>query len=97
MLDEKWANIQEEVILLLDLCHGFPILWNVHSSDYKKPNIRMIFIRKIQEGLSTTIPSITIEDIKQELHELRTQYHKSKIRSSSRNRLELEYVYESML
>ena len=45
-----------------------------------------MFLRKIQEGLSTTIPSKTIEDFKEKLHKLRTQYPKerTKIRSSSR-------------
>ena len=87
------------MILLLELYHGFPILWNVLSSDYKKRNIQIIFLRKFQEGLSTTIPSITVEDINEKLHKLRTQYQKerNKIKSSSRNGLEMEYVYKPML
>ena len=74
-------------------------VYTVHSSEYKKRNVRMVFLRKIQEGLSTSIPSITVEDIKEKLHKLRTQYLKKriKIRSSSRNGLELEYIYEPML
>ena len=47
-----------------------------HSSDYKKRNIRIIFPRKIQEELSTIIPSITIEDIKEKLHKLQARYQK---------------------
>ena len=72
----------------------FSILWNVHSSDYKKLYIRIIFLRKIQEGLSATIPSITIEDIKEKLHKLRMQYQKEhfKIRSSSKIGVGLEDV-----
>ena len=38
----------------------------------------MVFLRKIQEGLSTSIPSITIDDIKEKLHKLRTQYQKER-------------------
>ena len=96
-ISHKW--LQAEVILLLELYHGFPILWNVHSTDYKKRNVRMVFLRKIQEGLSATIPSITVEDINEKLHKLRTQYQKERIKrkSSSRNGLELEYVYKPML
>ena len=59
-VSREW--LREDVILLPEFYHEFPILWNVHSSDYKKRNIRLIYVRKIQEGLSTTIPSITIED-----------------------------------
>ena len=71
-ISHKW--LRAEVILLLELYHGFPILWDVNSTDYKKRNIRKIYIRKIQEGLSTSIPSITIEDIKKKLHKLQTEY-----------------------
>ena len=96
-ISREW--LREEVILLLELYHGFPILWNVHSSDYKKRNVRMVFLRKRLEGILTSIPSTTVEDIKEELHKLGRQYQKEriKIRSSSRNGLELEYVYEPML
>ena len=91
--------LEKEVILLLELYHRFPILWHIHSSDNKKRNIRNIYIRKIQEGLSTSIPTITIEDIKEKIHNLRTQYQKerTKIRSSSRNRVGLEDVYKPRL
>ena len=75
-ISRKW--LREEVILFLELYHGFPILWNVHSTDYKKRNVRIVFLRKIQEGLSTTIPSITIEDVKQNLHKLQGQYQKDR-------------------
>ena len=54
--------------ILLELYHGFPILWHVPPSDHKKHNIRKIHVRKIQERLSTSIPSITIEDIEEKLH-----------------------------
>ena len=96
-ISHKW--LQTEMILLLELYHGFPILWNVHSTDYKKRNVRMVFLKKIQEGLSTSIPTITIEDIKEKIHNLRTQYQKerTKIRSSSRNRVGLEDVYKPRL
>ena len=63
--------LQKDVILLLELYHGFPILWDVHSY-YKTRNLRKIYVIKIQEGLSTSIPSLTIEDIKEKLHKLRT-------------------------
>ena len=75
-MSREW--LREEGISLLDMYHGFPALWNVHSSDYKKHNIRIIFLRKIQEGLLTTIPSIIIEDIKEKLHKLRTKYQKER-------------------
>ena len=89
--------LEKEVILLLELYQRFPILWHIHSSDIKKRNIRNIYIRKIQEGLSTSIPTITIEDIKEKLHKLRTQYQKerNKIRSSSRNGIVLDGVHKS--
>ena len=91
--------LEKEVLLLLELYHRFPILWKVHSTDYKKRNVRKIFLKKIQEGLSTSIPMITVEEIKEKLHKLRTQYQKerNKIKSSSRNGLEMEYVYKPML
>ena len=84
--------LQADVILLLELYHGFPILWNVHSFDYKKRNMQKKYVTKIQEGLSTTIPSITIEDVKEKIHKLRMQYEKehSKIRSSFRIGVGLE-------
>ena len=47
--------LEKEVFLLLDLYHGFPILWNVHSTDYKKRNVRMVFLRKIHYRLINKI------------------------------------------
>ena len=89
--------LEKEVILLLELYHRFPILWHIHSSDNKKRNIRNIYIRKIQEGLSTSIPTITIEDIKEKIHNLRTQYQKErkKIRSSSKKGEGLNDMHKS--
>ena len=89
--------LEKEVILLLELYHRFPILWHIHSSDNKKRNIRKIYIRKIQEGLSTSIPTITIEDIKDKIHNLRTQYQKErkKIRSSSKRGVGLNDMHKS--
>ena len=94
-ISHEW--LRAEVFLLLELYHGFPILWDVHSTDYKKRNERMVFLRKIQERLSTSIPSITIDDIKEKLHKLRTQYQKerNKIKSSSMNGVGLNSVYKS--
>lgn len=78
--------LEKEVLLLLELYRRFPILWHNHSADIKKRNVRNIYIRKIQEGLLTSIPTITIEDIKEKLHRLRTQYQREckKMRSSSK-------------
>ena len=72
-------------------------MFSVHSLDYKKRNIRKIYIRKIQEGLLTSIPSITIEDIEDKLHKLRMQYQdeRNKIRSSSKNGVGLNGVHKS--
>ena len=88
-ISREW--LREEVILLIEFYNGFPIIWNVRSSDYKKRNIQMLILRKFKKRLSTTISSITIEDIKDKIQELRTQYLKERIRirSSSRNGLEL--------
>ena len=47
-----------------------------------KSNIRKIYVRIIQEGLSTTIPSISIEDVKEKLHKLRTQNQKGQVLGS---------------
>ena len=68
--------LQEEVILLLELYYGFPILWDVHSSAYKKRNLRKIYIRKIQEGLSTSISLITVDDIKEKIKNLQDQINR---------------------
>ena len=89
--------LEKEVILLLELYHRFPILWHIHSSDNKKRNIRNIYIRKIQEGLSTSIPTITIEDIKEKIHNLRTQYQKErkKIRLSTKKGEGLNDMHKS--
>ena len=96
-ISRKWWR--DEVILFLELYYGFPILWNVHSSDYKKRNIRKIYVIQIQEGLSTIIAAITIEDIKEKLHKLRTQYQMEhiKIKSSSRIGVGLDDVHKSRL
>ena len=71
-MSREW--LREDVILLLELYHGFSKLWNVHSSDNKKRNIGIIYHTKIQERLSTTIRSITTEDVKKIFHKLQTQY-----------------------
>ena len=89
-ISREW--LRKEAIFHLELYHVFPLLLNVHSSDYKKRNMRIIFLRKIQEWLSTTIPLITIEDINEKLHKFQTQYQKerTKIRWSSRIGLGLD-------
>ena len=94
----SWG-VTRRCALLLELYPGFPIWCNVHSSDYKKRNIRIIYLRKIQERLLTTIPSIKIEDVKEKLQKLPTQNQKQlcKIRSSSRIGVWLEDVYKPML
>ena len=94
-ISRKW--LRGEVILLLELYHSFPILWDVHSSDNKKRNIQKNHFKKIQEGLSTSIPTITIEDIKEKMHKLRTQYQKerNRIKSSSMSVVGLNSVYKS--
>ena len=58
-----------------------------------------IYVRNIQEGISTSIASITIEDIKEKLYKLRTQYKKKsiKVRSSSRIGVGLDDVHKSRL
>ena len=89
--------LEKEVLLLLELYHRFPILWKVHSTDYKKRNVRNIYIRKIQEGLSSSIPTITVEEIKEKLHRLRTQYQRQRktIRSISKKGEGLNDMYKS--
>ena len=89
--------LEKEVILLLELYQRFPILWHIHSSDIKKRNIRNIYIRKIQEGLSSSIPTITVEEIKEKLHRLRTQYQRQrkKIKSTSKKGEGLNDMYKS--
>ena len=93
----KWTR--EEVTLLLELYQSFPTLWNVNSSDYMKRNIKAKYIEKIQKGLSTSIPSITIENIKDKLHKLRTQYQKerAKMRLNSKIVDGLEDIYKPKL
>ena len=60
---------------------------------------RNVIYEKYILGLSATIPSITIEDVIEKLHKLRTQYQKyfAKIRSNSRIEVGLEDVCKQRL
>ena len=74
----KWTR--EEATLLLELSQSFPALWIVKSSDYMNRNVKVKYLEKIQKGLSTINPSITIENIKDKIHKMRVQYQKERVK-----------------